>query len=628
MTQQYRELFSALEDCIDGFLQTGVDPMRSEAVRASITACADTPLGNILRTFGCEDYEAFTVVLGAYASSGAYSGGLPGDTGNACISPLDTAALFYGSGDIMPFYEYLAEEGALARLFEGITADACTQLTLRSSIAVYLFTGELSDPCFDTPGHVESYVPWRGAETAVAEICSLLRGLDPAEPAVIRVCGEEGSGRHTAVYRAFDRLGLRCIPLELPPDIRQHGITELCTKLLLLNCVPVINSRQVTAQTVSRIADEVGTVILITGTAAPEDCGCPAYTVALPLPTMEEQLTLWQTLSSDTAPGTDFAELAGEFGMTPGAIVKALRCASLLTGDRPLTLHDIKAGCCRSFEGDMGSRAVKIEPVFTWDDLVLPEHSKGLLRAACDQVRLRHKVFDNWGFGSKLPYGRSVSMIFTGPPGTGKTMAAQIIASELGMEIYRISLANVVSKYIGETEKNLNEIFDRARKTRAILFFDEADALFSRRTEVRDSNDKYSNMEAAFLLQKTEEFSGVVILATNLVQNFDEAFKRRMRFIVDFPFPDADRRRELWKRAFPDKAPLGAVDFDFLVEHYELSGSNIRSIALHSAFLAASQGSSIGMEHIMAALRNEYAKSGKAFTKAEAGEYHHLLGES
>ena len=260
---------------------------------------------------------------------------------------------------------------------------------------------------------------------------------------------------------------------------------------------------------------------------------------------------------------------------------------------------------------------------------MLPVHSKELLQAACDQVRLRHKVFDGWGFGRKMPYGKSVSMIFTGSPGTGKTMAAQIVAKELGMDIYRISLANVVSKYIGETEKNLNEIFDNAKQSHVILFFDEADALFSRRTEVKDSNDKYSNMEAAFLLQKIEEFSGVVILATNLVQNFDEAFKRRMRFIIDFPFPDADRRRELWKRAFPKKAPLGNIDFEFLVSHYELSGSNIRNIALHSAFPAASGTEEpIGMKHIMAALRNEYAKSGKAFTRVEAGEYYSCLTES
>ncbi|MBO6301733.1 MAG: ATP-binding protein [Ruminiclostridium sp.] len=219
-------------------------------------------------------------------------------------------------------------------------------------------------------------------------------------------------------------------------------------------------------------------------------------------------------------------------------------------------------------------------------------------------------------------------MIFTGPPGTGKTMAAQIIAAELGLDIYRISLANVVSKYIGETEKNLDEIFEKAKKSKVVLFFDEADVLFSKRTEVKDSNDKYSNMESAFLLQKIEEYSGIVILATNLVQNFDEAFKRRMKLMIDFPFPDAARRAEMWKRALPDKLPLDSIDFDYLVNSFELSGSNIKNIALHSAFLAAADGSrAVTMKHIIAALRNEYSKSGKAFTRAEAGEYFYYIDE-
>ena len=298
----------------------------------------------------------------------------------------------------------------------------------------------------------------------------------------------------------------------------------------------------------------------------------------------------------------------------------------MLSNGEKLAFSDIKNGCYRSFATDMGNKAVRLDAVFGWDDIVLPARSKELLSQACSQVRLRHRVYSSWGFREKLPYGRGVSMIFTGPPGTGKTMGAQVMAKELGMDIYRVSLANVVSKYIGETEKNLNDIFEKAKSCRVILFFDEADVLFSKRTEVKDSNDKYSNMESAFLLQKMEEYSGVVILATNLVQNFDEAFKRRMSYIVEFPFPDVSRRRELWKKAFPGKTPLGDIDMDFLVEHYELSGSNIKNIALHSAFLAAGENSStVEMKHIMRSVKNEFAKSGKAFTKAEAGEYYFLL---
>ena len=297
----------------------------------------------------------------------------------------------------------------------------------------------------------------------------------------------------------------------------------------------------------------------------------------------------------------------------PDTLKKRFLQSALLQGD----------GCYRSFDADMGDKAMKIELVFSWDDIVLPEHSKRLLRDACCQVRCHHRVFDSWGFSARMPYGRGVSMIFTGPPGTGKTMAAQVMASELGMEIYKINLANVVSKYIGETEKNLNLIFEKARLCRCILFFDEADVLFSKRTEVKETNDKYSNMESAFLLQKIEEYNGTVILATNLVQNFDEAFKRRMRFIIDFPFPGAEQRREMWHRAFPAQTPVEYIDYDFIVERFEFSGSNIRNIALHSAFLAASDGSAgVGMKHLMEAILviiQRYNKNIKIRTESRKG---------
>ena len=201
----------------------------------------------------------------------------------------------------------------------------------------------------------------------------------------------------------------------------------------------------------------------------------------------------------------------------------------------------------------------------------------------------------------KSPTGGGISVIFAGPPGTGKTMAAQVMASELCLDLYRIELPAVVSKYIGETEKNLEEIFEQASKSQVILFFDEADVLFSKRTEVRDSNDKYSNMEAAFLLQKMEEYEGITVLATNFLQNFDEAFKRRMKFIIDFPFPGPEERRQIWRQAFPAEVPVdGELDFDFLAGAFELSGSNIKNSVLHAAFLAAASGEAVSMRHVIA----------------------------
>lgn len=270
-------------------------------------------------------------------------------------------------------------------------------------------------------------------------------------------------------------------------------------------------------------------------------------------------------------------------------------------------------------------KAQRVETIFGWEDIVLPEELLQNLKMACNYVKYRQKVYGQWGLNKIFAYGKGVSMVFAGAPGTGKTMAAQVIAGEMDMELYRINLAAIVSKYIGETEKNLNEVFEQAKQSQVILLFDEADILFSKRTEVKDSHDKHSNMEAAFLLQKMEEYEGVSILTTNFFKNFDEAFRRRMTFIMDFPFPDAGYRRQIWQKAVPKQMPVEELDFDYLSKTFSLSGSNIKNIIRHSAFLAAAGNHAVGMEQILAAVKNEYAKLGKILTAEEAGEYYMLL---
>ena len=207
-------------------------------------------------------------------------------------------------------------------------------------------------------------------------------------------------------------------------------------------------------------------------------------------------------------------------------------------------------------------------------------------------------------------------------------MAAQIAAGELGLELYKVELPAVVSKYVGETEKNLSEIFREASRSQAVLFFDEADVLFGKRTEMKDAHDKYNNMEAAYLLQKMEEYDGVSILATNFLQNFDEAFKRRLKFVIEFPFPDAGYRRLLWRSVFPAETPLeGDVDWEFLAIQFELTGSAIKNVAVNAAFLAAGEGRAVGMGHLLTALRRELAKSGKVLSREDFGQYYMLAEE-
>lgn len=285
--------------------------------------------------------------------------------------------------------------------------------------------------------------------------------------------------------------------------------------------------------------------------------------------------------------------------------------------------EDIKESCIWETNTNGGHMITVMDTGYRWEDLVLPDRQKEQLRAACNRVLYRQKIYDTWGFGQKVPYGRGVSMIFSGPPGTGKTMSAGIVADYLGTTLYRVDLAAVISKYIGETEKNFSIIFETVKKGHGVLFFDEADVLFSKRTEVSNSNDKHSNMEVAYLLQKMEAYEGVVILATNYMQNIDEAFKRRIQFLIDFPLPDKESRRMLWEKVFPKQILFdGVPDYDFLAGQFDLTGSHIKNIALQAAFFAADEKKGVSMEHIIRALLLEMRKTGKTISREDLREYY------
>ncbi|MGY1701267.1 ATP-binding protein [Geodermatophilus sp. SYSU D00766] len=252
-----------------------------------------------------------------------------------------------------------------------------------------------------------------------------------------------------------------------------------------------------------------------------------------------------------------------------------------------------------------------VEPVYGWDDIVLGEENRRLLHAIPEHVLQGGRVLEDWGFAARVPYGDGVAALFSGPSGTGKTMAAQIIARDLGVNLLQVDLSKTVSKYIGETEKNLDAVFEAAECTGAVLLFDEADAVFGRRTEIKDAHDRHANVEVAYLLQRLEAFSGLTILTTNLKQNIDQAFVRRLRFVVEFALPNAAERARIWHRAFPPGAPLGAdVDVVAVAGRLPITGGSIQNIALHAAFLAAPEGGPIGFRHVLAATRRELLKTG------------------
>ena len=257
---------------------------------------------------------------------------------------------------------------------------------------------------------------------------------------------------------------------------------------------------------------------------------------------------------------------------------------------------------------------------------MLPTDSKAQLKEIGSYFSNMSLVYEEWGFQSKTSLGKGLNALFVGQSGTGKTMAADIISGELGLDLYKIDLSGIVSKYIGETEKNLDRIFQEARDSNTILFFDEADALFGKRSEVKDSHDRYANIEISYLLQKMEEYQGIVILATNFRKNMDDAFVRRMHFVVEFPFPEEDDRLEIWRRVFPEKAPLDdSFDIGFLARQFKIAGGNIKNVAVTSAFLAAQESNTIEMKHAVLATKREYQKMGKLMVESEFGPYFGLV---
>ncbi|MGH2562179.1 MAG: AAA family ATPase [Thermomicrobiales bacterium] len=347
--------------------------------------------------------------------------------------------------------------------------------------------------------------------------------------------------------------------------------------------------------------------------------------VTLPAPTYSERERLWEKRLNGNAPPVEtLRALASTFRLSGGQIRDAVAMAHSLTswhGDQ-LQADHLYAACRGQSSGKLDTLAHKIIATYRWGDIVLPTDKIGQLREICAQVRHRRTVLETWGFDRHLAMGKGLNVLFAGDSGTGKTMAAEIIATDIGLELYKVDLSTLVSKYIGETEKNLDRIFTAAREANAILFFDEADAIFGKRSEVKDAHDRYANIEVGYLLQKMEEYDGVVILATNLKKNIDDAFVRRLHMTIDFPFPEEEDRLRIWRKVFPPEAPLGAdVDLDFLARQFKVTGGNIRNIALLAAFLAAEDGTEIGMSQIVRSLRREYQKLGKLVTQSDFGEY-------
>jgi hypothetical protein len=358
----------------------------------------------------------------------------------------------------------------------------------------------------------------------------------------------------------------------------------------------------------ARFLSRSGGVFLMGTREVRGNLGPMVHAVQVSRPTAAEQKQVWTSVLNAT-PDDKVDRLSGQFDLNAPTIRRIARAA----GDASGALWQ---ACIENTALRMDRLAERIRPVAKWEDIVLPEAELALLRELAAQVARRAQVYDDWGFRARMNRGLGISALFAGDSGTGKTMAAEVIANALNLRLYRIDLSAVVSKYIGETEKNLRQLFDAAEGGGAILFFDEADALFGKRSEVKDSHDRYANIETSYLLQRVESFRGLAILSTNMRGALDAAFLRRLRFVVTFPYPGPAQRREIWMRAWPEGVPREALDYDRLAR-LNLSGGNIATVAVNAAFMAAETGERVTMPLVLAAARVEYEKLERPINEAD-----------
>lgn len=368
----------------------------------------------------------------------------------------------------------------------------------------------------------------------------------------------------------------------------------------------------------------------------PEFKFCGFLEMTFPVPSYPVRKRMWEKVLApkngiELTGDKKTDRLADTFRLTCGQIRDAANDARVLAlssdkGGGSMGTDELFQACRAQSNTRLCRMGRKIDPKYTLSDIVLPREEKQQLNEILNHVKYRRVIYHDWGFDRKLALGKGLNILFSGSSGTGKTMAVDVIANELQLDYYKIDLSRVVSKYIGETEKNLSAIFNEAETASGILFFDEADALFGKRSEVKDSHDRYANIETGYLLQKMEEFEGVVILATNMKKNMDEAFVRRMHFALDFPFPGEESRLRIWQGIFPREAPLDKnIDMEFLSKRFKVTGGNIKNIALSAAFFAAGENGAVTMEHILRSCKREFQKMGKSFVKTDFGKYYDVL---
>ena len=474
-----------------------------------------------------------------------------------------------------------------------------------------------------------------GEDNAV-RILELMAGLLTQEKrGVILLSGEQGTGKKFLLRYLGGQIGQSILSIDLPLVLeldyhdREEILYDAISKCMIeglylhLDHVKYEEQNKKTVQEVLALLQKYITLLFLSSeqeevTEAMTQSTC--FTVEFQRPSAGLQKKFWEHFCREKelncVPELDLDVIVSKYSLTPRVICQITDQLSI-SGQEEIDEELLSDAIRRECKVDFGNKAKRLQTGFTWEDMELNQESEQELKRIISYAKNRAVVYEKYGFGRKMPYGRGFSVLLYGPPGTGKTMAATVLANELKLDIYRIDLSQIGSKYIGETEKNLSAIFETGKHANAILFFDEADALFTKRTEVSSSNDRYANAEIAYLLQKIEEYDGISFLATNNLNNFDAAFRRRITFIVPMNLPDAEIRQRLWEKVFPEEMPKDAIDFTIISKQAELSGSSIKSAALQAAYLAASEKRAVTRMDVVDAIDREYKKNGALSIRQE-----------
>lgn len=550
-----------------------------------------------------------------------------------------------------PYWSALTPDGALRhwKLIDLSSGDTFLnkQLFIDERILHYLGGSQTTDPLLtgltELPSAPNQLMP---SQQSLADKIAALWHLSLSQdtPPVVQLCGSEIEDKIDIAQVVCHQLERRVSLLNCDRiPLNSNDLTSFTRRLerecilehraLLLNCDDTDLSDPEQRAALNQLMEEFSGFIIITTRVPLQDLKCKMIRFDIPKPEPQEQFITWQASVDElktklNGQGTlipnseqlsqDLQALTSQFYLSTSTIRSACTAAiGQLTTQSALSFKQALWESCRvQARPGLDKLAERIESKLTWEDLVLPPLQKSTLEQISAHVRQKAKVYENWGFAVKNRRGLGITALFSGPSGTGKTLAAGVLANELKLDLYKIELSSVVGKYIGETEKSLQRIFDAAESGGVILLFDEADSIFGKRSEVNDSKDRYANLEVSYLLQRMESYSGLAILTTNLQSNMDSAFMRRLRFVTQFSFPDVAHREKIWQRIFPTNTPTQGLAYEKLAQ-LNTAGGNIRIIALNAAFIAADAGEAVQMKHILRATQTEYEKLGKSLTSVE-----------